>query len=323
MFVDNARVTVKGGKGGDGCNSSYRDKMWRYPKPDGGDGGNGGNVIIRADNNLLTLYDFKFRQHFTALSGGHGSSNKKTGRDAADTVVRVPVGTIITEEAIGCKLRELLEDGQEIVVARGGLGGKGSAHLKYGDHEGTLGEEKILILDLKLIADVGLVGFPNSGKSTLISKISAAHPKIAPYPFTTKAPVLGVVESGVHTYSVADIPGLIKDSHVGKGLGDRFLRHVEHTKILLHMIDIAGSDGRDPIEDYRVISDELKFYSREVFKKQKILVANKIDLPSAKQNLVRFKKSVKERIIPISALENEGIGVLLNAIEKKLFARSN
>ena len=183
---------------------------------------------------------------------------------------------------------------------------------------------KELFLDLKLIADVGLAGFPNSGKSTLISRMSNAHPKIANYPFTTKEPVLGIVEDETEErFSIADIPGLIKDSHLGRGLGDKFLRHIERTKVIVQMIDMAGLDGRDPLEDYRVINDELKFYSREVFNKPRVLAANKMDLPQAKDNLLRFKKEVKKKIIPISAQESQGLEELLDAIKKKLFARSS
>ena len=190
--------------------------------------------------------------------------------------------------------------------------------------KGQLGEEKELFLDLKLIADVGLAGFPNSGKSTLISRMSNAHPKIANYPFTTKEPVLGIVEDETEErFSIADIPGLIKDSHLGRGLGDKFLRHIERTKVIVQMIDMAGLDGRDPLEDYRVINDELKFYSREVFNKPRVLAANKMDLPQAKDNLLRFKKEVKKKIIPISAQESQGLEELLDAIKKKLFARSS
>lgn len=324
FFVDNVRIFVKAGSGGRGAYSFYKDKYWRYKKPDGGDGGRGGNVLIRADKNLFTLYDFKYRQHFVAENGGQGRSNRKKGRDGQDKIITVPIGTLAIDNLSGCRLRELLEDGFEFIAARGGDGGKGSVHAKLDQElQGKPGEEKELILDLRLIADAGLIGFPNSGKSTLISKISNAHPKIAGYPFTTKEPVLGIVSSEGASFSVADIPGLIKDSHLGKGLGDRFLRHIERTKVLVHLIDIAGADGRIPFEDYRVIKEELKSYSQEVFKKPVVLVANKMDLPQAKENLAAFKQKVKEMVIPISALESQGLGRLLNAIQKKLLAHSS
>lgn len=319
MFVDKVKIYVKAGRGGGGCNSKYKDKYSRYPKADGGDGGKGADIVIRADKFMFTLYDFKYRQHFVADNGGNGSSNRKRGRDAADKVIIVPCGTIVTDSLTGCRLRELLDDRQEFIAAKGGQGGKGSAHAKEEtDFPGQPAEEKELILDLKLIADVGLVGFPNSGKSTLISRISHAHPVIASYPFTTKDPVLGIVNAGENNFSVADIPGLIKDSHLGRGLGDRFLRHIERTGVIVHMIDMAGIDGRKPWEDYRVINDELKFYSHEVYAKPRILVANKMDMPQAQKNLEDFRKRVKERAIPISALEAKGLKALISAIRKKL-----
>ncbi len=325
MFVDNVRVRVKAGNGGGGCYSFYRDKYMRHPIPDGGDGGKGGDIIVRSSHNLFTLYDFKYKQHIIAASGAHGSSNKKRGRNAEDTVILVPKGTMVIDALTGCRLRELLGDGEGFIAANGGLGGKGSAHAREEEElKGKPGEEKELILDLKLIADVGLAGFPNSGKSTLISRISNAHPKIANYPFTTKEPVLGIVEDDEQEgFSIADIPGLIKDSHMGRGLGDKFLRHIERTKVIVQMIDMAGVDGRDPLEDYRVINDELKFYSRDVFNKPRVLAANKMDLPAAKDNLLRFKKEVRKKIIPISARESEGLEELLDAIKKKLFPRSS
>ena len=326
MFVDNVRVRVNAGNGGGGCYSFYRDKYMRHPIPDGGDGGKGGDIVIRASHNLFTLYDFKYKQHIIAKSGANGSSNKKRGRNAEDTVILVPKGTLVLDALTGCRLRELLGDGEGFIAAKGGLGGKGSVHAKEEEElKGKPGEEKGLILDLKLIADVGLAGFPNSGKSTLISRISNAHPKIANYPFTTKEPVLGIVEDeeARETFSIADIPGLIKDSHMGRGLGDKFLRHIERTKVIVQMIDMAGIDGRDPLEDYRVINDELKFYSREVFNKPRVLAANKMDLPAAKNNLLRFKKEVRKKIIPISAQESQGLEELLDAIKKKLFALSS
>lgn len=324
MFVDNVRIAVKAGSGGNGCKSFYRDKFDRYPKADGGDGGRGGSIVIRADRNLFTLYDFKYRKHFYADNGANGGPNRRKGRDAADKAILVPQGTTVIDSATDAQLRELLEDGQTLIAAKGGEPGKGSAHANQEeDCQGRQGEQKELILDLRIIADVGLVGFPNSGKSTLISQISNAHPKIAGYPFTTQAPVLGIVNAGEKSFSVADIPGLIKDSHKGRGLGDRFLRHIERTKVLLHLIDMAGVDGRSPLDDYAVINDELKAYSSSVYKKPRILAANKMDLPEAQNNLEHFKKAVKRRIIPISALSSNGLKELLNAVKKELFAHSN
>jgi GTP-binding protein len=323
-FVDNVKIEVKAGGGGNGCKSFYRDKFDRYPKADGGDGGRGGNIVIRADRNLFTLYDFKYRKHFYADKGANGGPNRRKGRDAADKAVLVPQGTTVIDCATNTQLRELLVDGQEIIAASGGGPGKGSVHANQEeDCQGQPGEQKELLLDLKIIADVGLVGFPNSGKSTLISRISNAHPKIASYPFTTQAPVLGIVNAGTKSFSVADIPGLIKDSHKGKGLGDRFLRHIERTKVLLHLIDMAGVDGRDPLDDYAVIDDELRAYSLSVYKRPRILAANKMDLPQSQSNLERFKKAVKKKIFPISALSSSGLKDLINALKKELFAHSS
>lgn len=324
MFIDTAKIYVKAGNGGDGCRSLYKDLYSRYKKPDGGDAGRGGNIVIRADKNLFTLYDFKYRKHFTADNGGHGRSNRKRGKDAVDKVILVPEGTTVIDSATNSQLRELLDDTQELIAAKGGEGGKGSVHAKQDeDYQGEPGEEKELILDLKLIADVGLVGFPNSGKSTLISKLSNAHPKIASYPFTTQEPILGTASVGAKFFSVADIPGLIKDSHSGKGLGDRFLRHIERTNVLVHLIDMAGTEGRNPLEDYAIINDELRFYSPEVYRKPRILAANKMDLKEAQANLAHFKKAVKKKIIPISALESKGLKELLHAIKEELFAHSS
>lgn len=322
MFIDTAKIYVKAGKGGNGCHSFYRDKYTRYGIPNGGDGGCGADVIIRADRHLSTLLDFKYRTQFFAQNGTHGSGKNKKGKDALTLLIKVPLGTIIKDAKTQCILRDLDEDGSYVVVARGGRPGLGNQH-KRDATPGQQGEEKELILDLKLIADCGLVGFPNSGKSTLISAISSAHPKIAAYPFTTKAPVLGVVEVEELSFVVADIPGLIEDSHKGKGLGDQFLRHIERTKILVHLIDMAGVDARDPIEDFKTINRELKLYNKEVGVKPQILVANKMDLAPALENIKRFRNKVKRKIYPISALKKQGLEVLLEAIRKELQKNSN
>jgi GTP-binding protein len=317
MFIDQATIYVKGGKGGKGVNSIYTDKYTRDGILDGGDGGDGGDVIIRADRNLRTLMDFKYNRHFYGLKGGDGSSKQSRGRDARPTLIRVPCGVLIKEVQFGCVLGTLDTDKEEIVIARGGKGGKGNRHHR----DATAGqepEEIKLVLDLKLIADVGIVGFPNAGKSTLIASISNARPAIGAYPFTTQYPVLGVVQDEKSSFVIADIPGLIEDSSKGRGLGDRFLRHIERTSILLHVIDMAGWEGRDPLEDYRIIVKELKNYSKEVSKKPQILVANKMDLEQAGKNLARFKKAVKKKIYPISAFEKQGLEELIGAIKKKL-----
>ena len=322
MFIDNAKIYVKAGNGGDGCQSFYRDKYTRYGIPDGGDGGSGADVIIKADRHLYTLLDVKYHYEFRAHSGGHGSGKQKKGKDAPPLIIRVPRGTLVKDAETQYLLRDLEKDGDSVVVARGGKDGLGNRH-KQEATEGGSGEAREIILDLKLIADVGLVGFPNSGKSTLISAISSAHPKIAAYPFTTKEPALGVVDLDGFSFVVADIPGLIEDSHKGRGLGDEFLRHVERTKILIHLVDMAGVDGRSPIEDFRTINKELKLYSKEVVAKRQIVAANKMDLEPAIGNLKQFKRQVKRKIFPISALKKQGLEVLLEAVRKELQKNSH
>jgi len=317
VFVDHAQIQVQGGAGGKGCESYYTDMYTRRGIPDGGDGGKGAGIIIRADRNLRTLMDFQYNRHFFGAHGGHGSSKNKRGKDAADIIIRVPCGTIIKDVKTNCVLRDLNLDREEILVACGGKGGMGNRKGRTAALGGQ-GEAKILLLDLKLIADIGVVGFPNAGKSTLISVVSRARPKIAAYPFTTKSPCLGVVGEGKESFIIADIPGLIAGSAGGKGLGDRFLRHVERTKILIHLIDMSGFEGRDPWDDYRIINQELKQYSPEVYKKTQIIAANKMDLDSASANLARFAKKVKRKIYPISALNKDGLEELLDAIREKL-----
>lgn len=317
MFIDSAKIYVRGGRGGRGCRSFYRDKYTRRGIPDGGDGGKGADIIVRADRNLHTLLDFQYRRHFCGLNGSHGSGKKKKGKDGFALVIRVPCGTIIKDAKTNCILRELNQDKDEVIVCRAGKGGLGNRHHCEAT-EGVPGEEKELLLDLKLIADVGIVGFPNAGKSTLVSSVSNAHPKIAAYPFTTKSPVLGVVNYGDTSFVVADIPGLIEGSSAGRGLGDRFLRHIERTKILIHLIDISGLEGRSPIDDYQTINKELKNYSHEVSKKPQIIATNKMDLEGAKENLDKFRKAIKKKVYPISALKKEGLEDLIEAISERL-----
>ena len=317
MFIDSGKIYVRAGNGGKGCQSLYRDKYTRQGIPNGGDGGNGADIVIRADRNLHTLLDFQYKRHFYGLNGRHGSGKDKRGKGAPNLVILVPAGTLIKDINTGCLLRELNQDQEEFTVAQGGKGGLGNRHHRQAT-DGQLGEERELLLDLKLIADAGLVGFPNAGKSTLISQISNAHPKIAAYPFTTKFPVLGVVRADDRSFVIADIPGLIEGSSRGKGLGDKFLKHLERTRVLVHLIDMAGGEGRDPIQDYKAINNELKNYSKEVYGKPQIIAANKMDLENAVLNLQRFNKAVKKKVYPISALKKEGLGELINGIRKKL-----
>jgi GTP-binding protein len=319
MFIDSAKIHVKAGDGGKGCSSYFRDTRVEHGKANGGDGGDGGHVIMRADPSIYTLLDFQYQRHFKAESGKHGSSSDKSGARGQDSIIRVPVGTVVSDITTGCLIRDMNESGVEVVVAQGGPGGHGNSRKRDAEPGGP-GEERELELNLKLIADVGIVGFPNAGKSTLISKISNATPKIASYPFTTKAPSLGVVfrEDDDSEFIIADIPGLIQGAHLGRGLGDQFLKHVERTKILIHLVDMAGVDGRDPCDDYRVINSELKAFSKELAKKKQILVANKMDLSAAKANIRNFKKQFKRKILEISALESKGLEALLEEIVKKL-----
>ncbi|MFA4981179.1 MAG: GTPase ObgE [Candidatus Omnitrophota bacterium] len=319
MFIDEVRIYVKAGDGGDGCNSLYRDIINRKGRPDGGFGGDGGDIVFEADPNIHTLLDFQFRQHFKGNSGTHGSSNHKKGRRGEDVRIKVPAGTLIKDAVKGLVLRDLVNNGDSVIIARGGKGGKGNSRGREAE-PGAQGEEKTILLELKLMADVGIVGYPNAGKSTLISKISSARPKIANYPFTTKEPNLGVVRL-YEDYSivVADIPGLIEGAHKGKGLGHKFLRHIERTKILVHLVDISAIDGRDPYEDYIKLNEELKQYSKELAKKTQVIAPNKIDCPESKANLAAFKKRFgRRKLFPISAVAGDGIKELLNEICKRL-----
>lgn len=318
MFIDSAKIYVRAGNGGKGCRSFYRDKYTRYGIPDGGDGGKGADIIIKADRNLRTLLDFQYNRHFRGNDGTHGSSKNKKGKDAVSLIIRVPCGTIIKDIKTDCVLRSLDKDQEQVTVALGGKAGRGN---QQGNNpsEPRAGEEKELFLDLRLIADVGVVGFPNAGKSTLISHISNAHPKIAAYPFTTKFPVLGVVVGKPgNVFVIADIPGLIEGSSKGRGLGDKFLRHLERTRILIHLIDMSGSEGRNPQDDYKIINEELKSYGSNVYKKPQILAANKMDLEAASENINRFRKAIKRKIYPISALKKQGLEELIEAVRKKL-----
>ena len=317
MFIDSAKIDIRAGSGGKGCKSLYRDKYQRQGKPDGGDGGKGADIIFRADHNLLTLLDFQYHRHFFGPHGGHGSGNNKKGRAAEDIIVRVPLGTIIKDAATGSLLRDLSEEGEEVIIAKGGKGGVGNGHRKEAT-PGQPGEERTVILDLKLLADVGVVGFPNAGKSTLITAISNARPKNAPYPFTTMGPVLGVVNATHKRFVVADLPGLIEGASEGRGLGDKFLKHLERTKVLIHMVDMAGFEGRDPVDDYRKINLELKNYSKDIYKKPQIIAANKMDIEGAEANLKRFKKLIRKPIFAVSALEKTNLGELIDAVAKKL-----
>ena len=321
MFIDEAKIYLKAGDGAKGCHSFYRDKINRMGRPDGGPGGDGGNIVFVVDENVHTLLDFRYQQHIKAPSGLHGSSNHKKGHRGADRFVKIPPGTVIKNAANGLVIRDLVNIGESIIVAKGGMGGHGNSRGRDAA-PGGLGEEWTVLLELKLIADVGIIGYPNAGKSTLISKISSAHPKIANYPFTTKAPVLGVVKLyDDANFVVAEIPGLIEGAHEGRGLGDRFLRHVERTKVLIHLVDIAACEGRDPVDDYRILNHELAAYSGELSKKPQVVALNKIDMPESKEYIRKFKKKFpRVRTFPISGVTGDGIRALLEAVYKKVKA---
>jgi GTP-binding protein len=316
-FVDEARIFVQAGDGGQGCESFYRDKYMRYPRPDGGDGGKGGDVVVQASRSIHTLLDFKFRQHHKARKGGNASSKGKKGKSREDHVLFVPIGTLVRDEETGLLIKDLSSDQQRVIVAKGGEGGIGNEHRKV-PIPFQKGEHRIIGLELKLVADVGIIGFPNAGKSTLISNISKVKSKIANYPFTTRQPILGIVEYDESSFIVADLPGIIEGAHKGKGLGDRFLRHAERTKILLHLIDMAGTEGRDPIDDYKKINHEIESYGDTLVSKRKLVVANKIDLPEARDHLKRFKNEINEDIISVSALDKSGLDELKQKIQKIL-----
>ncbi len=313
-FVDEARIFVQGGDGGQGCESFYRDKYMRYPRPDGGDGGCGGDVIVRASRSVQTLLDYRFKQHYQAKSGGHASSKGKKGRGGKDCLLPVPVGTLVRDKDTGLLIKDLSSDQQSVIIAKGGGGGIGNEHRKV-PKPPQKGEERTVTFELKIVADIGIIGFPNAGKSTLISGISKVKSKIANYPFTTRQPILGIVHYGEEYFVAADLPGIIEGAHKGRGLGDRFLRHAERTKVLVHVIDMAGSEGRNPIDDYEKINHELASYGDVLMTKPVILVANKIDLSESRNYLVQFKKKIQKEVFLVSALAGQGLEELKHAIK--------
>jgi len=321
VFIDEAKIWVKAGDGGDGCLAFRREKYVPRGGPSGGDGGRGGHVILRSSKSHNTLVHFRFRPEHKAERGRHGEGSNRTGHDGADMVLEVPAGTVVMDADTGEKLFDFETLGQEFIVARGGRGGRGNARFATSTNQaprrhepGTPGEEHYLRLEVKLLAEVGLVGFPNVGKSTLISKISAAHPKIADYPFTTLEPHLGVVViDEFQSYVVADIPGLIEGAHEGLGLGTRFLRHIERTHLLLHMIDVSEFSGRDPVHDYEVILTELEGFSTELTGKPMIVAATKIDAAQDPDRIAGLETFCRERGLPffaISAATGEGVDEL-------------
>ncbi len=326
MFIDRARIFVQSGRGGDGMSSFRHEKFVPKGGPNGGDGGQGGNVILVADRNVNTLVDFRFRRLFKAKPGGKGEGSNKYGRDADDLLITVPLGTVVRDEESDKIIADLSHDGQKAIVAKGGRGGRGNWHFRTSANRtptfaerGEPGEERWLKLELKVLADVGLLGYPSVGKSSILRKVSAAQPEVAAYHFTTLNPILGVVNLSDHrSFVMADIPGLIDGASEGVGLGHDFLRHIERTKILIHVLDVSGMEGRDPIEDYEKINGELKKYSDKLSRKLQIIAANKVDaLEEGSDNLERLEAYLTQRgveVYPICALTGEGMNALLERV---------
>jgi GTP-binding protein len=329
MFIDRAKIHVQGGDGGNGVTAFRREKFVPRGGPSGGDGGRGGDVIVLADASLNTLLHLRYNPQHTAQRGLHGEGSNRSGRNGEDLTIRVPVGTQIFDATTGDLLHDLNHDGDQWLAARGGRGGFGNAHFTTSTNRapryhqsGSPGEELDLQLELKLLADVGLVGFPNAGKSTFISTVSAARPKIADYPFTTLEPHLGVVDLGdFRTFVIADIPGLIEGAHTGAGLGDRFLRHIERTKLLLHLVDVSSVSGRDAVSDYETVNRELASYNEELATRPQFVVATKIDALDEPERLQSLKQKAIEDQKPffaISSATGNGVRELVNAMAAKL-----
>ena len=331
MFIDEARILVKAGDGGNGCLAFRREKFVPRGGPSGGDGGRGGDLVLVSTEHRNTLLQFRFNPEHKAERGRHGEGSQRTGAEGRSLDVQVPVGTVVYDESTGERLYDFTQPGERFTVARGGKGGKGNARFATSTHQapkehepGFPGEEKRLRLELKLLADVGLVGFPNAGKSTLISRISAARPKIADYPFTTLEPNLGVVQfADFRSFVVADIPGLIEGAHLGHGLGVQFLRHIERTRLLAHLVDVSDASGRDPVEDFETVMQELASFSDDLVKKPMILVATKMDAAQDADRVARLRRLAAERGLPcfeISSVTGQGIDELKCAMAERVLA---
>jgi GTP-binding protein len=328
-MIDRARITIQAGNGGNGSASFRREKYVPKGGPDGGDGGRGGSVILEASNGLNTLQDYRYQKHYRAEDGGSGGQSRSFGRDGRDVVLKMPMGTLVYDDASGALLADLTQEGQQVVIAKGGRGGRGNVHFKSSTHrsptfaeKGEPGEERALRLELKLLADVGLVGYPNAGKSTLLARTTAAEPRIASYPFTTLEPQLGVVTIGEgHVFVLADIPGLIEGASEGHGLGHEFLRHIERTRLLIHVVDAAGTDGRDPLADYLQINKELAAYSERLSGLPQLVALNKMDLPDARaaaEELTARLTADGREVFSISAATGEGVTRLMQAASQLL-----
>ena len=322
MFVDEVELRVEAGNGGDGCTAFRREKYIAMGGPYGGNGGHGSDIIFKVDEGLHTLLDLRYQKIIKGKKGENGRGKNQHGKGAEALIVRVPLGTVVTDLDTGFVIADLSHKNQEEIIAKGGRGGRGNTAFKtqtntapdYSEN-GEEGEKKNLKVEVKMLADVGLVGLPSVGKSTIISCISASHPKIAAYHFTTLSPNLGVTRSSDgRSFVVADLPGLIEGAHEGEGLGDKFLRHIERTKVIAHVVDMSGIEGRDPYEDYLLINKELEEYNEKLIKKPMIVIANKMDIESAKENLIEFKKKVKCEIFEVSAASNQGLQEVVNRL---------
>ena len=326
-FIDEAMITVQSGDGGKGCVSFRREKFIPRGGPDGGDGGKGGDIILSTTSRKRTLYHFKYQKHFKAKNGAHGQGKQKTGKNGQNLTIELPPGTLVIDADTGHLIKDLVDTGETFVLLEGGRGGQGNTKFKTSTHRtprfaqpGEPGETRTLKLELKLLADVGIIGLPNAGKSTLISAISSARPKIANYPFTTLAPSLGVVQTGwSEPFVVADIPGLIKGAHQGIGLGIKFLRHIERTRILVHLIDASSIDPDDPLDQYHTINQELAMYDEKLAKKPQVVVLNKLDLSGVRKSADIFQSAVKDKeVVFISALTGQGLEQLKSQIVQLL-----
>lgn len=323
MFVDEVIVELTAGRGGDGCMAFRREKYVAMGGPFGGNGGKGGDIIFKVDEGLRTLIDLRYQKHIKASSGENGQGKNKNGKNATDMIVKVPLGTTIKDNETGAIIGDLTKNGEEIIVAYGGRGGRGNVTLatrsnpcpSYCEY-GEPGENRKVKVELRMLADVGLVGLPSVGKSTILSMVTNANPKIASYHFTTLSPNLGVVTSEDYSYTIADLPGLIEGASDGLGLGHKFLKHIERTKIIAHIIDMSGIEGRNPYEDYLTIKKELENFSPKLIQKPEIIIANKMDIESSKKNLEEFKQKVKVSIYEVSAIQNKGLDEVLKALKE-------
>lgn len=326
MFVDEVTIKVIAGSGGDGCTAFRREKFVPNGGPNGGNGGRGSNIIFIVDKGLRTLLDLKYKKEIKGKRGEHGSGKNQFGKNAEDVIIKVPEGTTVSDAKTGAIIADLVKEDDSAVIAYGGRGGRGNRAFMTPENpapdiseHGEPGEERIVKIELKMIADVGLVGLPSVGKSTILSKVSRANPKIAAYHFTTLSPNLGVVKTkNDKVFVMADLPGLIEGASVGEGLGDKFLRHVERTRIICHVIDMSGIEGRDPFDDYVLINKELENFSSKLLNKKQIVIANKMDMPNSKENLEEFKKKVNCEVFEVSAIMNDGLDNLMMYIANML-----